>query len=1022
MKRIAKLNPNTPRNIQKILRFLGVQNLEQARRQLGGRYISERKRYTDRTLFSRLKQDYNEAVRIHNNADTIHVRGQISTAQDRGEINQQLKPIYAKYRGQRISIVITQTDFPIILPPELVPDAAINSPEFNRWFHDKMNGLSHRLYELAQQQITNFEAKISVITYTDIQEERLLQIFAHNRTQTCLLDPIEEWITNMKESKNKKTYINKIAKFKHMYPTGVPEGDLQMIADKLAIGINIDVPFVDEFIRIKSQAKDKQRKTFNYLNIAQNHVVYNKTFDKKFALTGTPIEATREELTQMVRSAKEDGECWWFEDIEGIHKVIKEDKIYKYNDPYNDVIQEFEKSIKFDMIDFDLLENKELTTFLYNSIHQMTHYDFNAETDEETHKIDQTKAYASAWKHTNFFEGFLGKITDFRKATKIDQIGFYYVSKFHNLPDWLKAYIKPNVVYASPMLKYLESKGTTFTITHKAVGTKFDFEFTKEMIDKKYYQKWIGQIQKSTSKKRVYFNGSVKYGCHLQFCLKDTDVSIFQRRKDEYKSTNHKQKEYMIEYKRDKDFGCPQLASFLIAYQNITMLEQLEMMDRSKVMRIAVDGIYYEPHEFELHPSFKHEGVAYIPWNVIKGNSLFSRTSKQTQPNITAEERPCYNTEIFVGAGGNGKTHYNLTDTGLNKVLYLAPSHDLRIGKEEEYSINALCFQKIVANKKDTPFMKDLIRKYNVVIIDEASEITNAVKFDLLDKLKPLKIIFCGDINYQLPPIDGDPMNMTGFENVNDTLTKNYRFKDEKQLQIATQLRMMEDDKASAEERMQYALSMYENVSKDYVIKNYKPTDIVLCSLHELRDEWTECLHGEKYRCILSRNGHYTGQISYEKPTSSRDWTYQHGYTIHSVQGKTLDDTIYIDTRNFFQPQMLYTAISRARYSTQIKLITGEEPCKFTKGYIYKITSPNTDKCYIGSTFHPADRWKEHQNGSDTTSKFIINCGNPKFEIICEKNVPFRMHKGQRNSITLKFMESHFIQINKDVVNQVMPT
>jgi hypothetical protein len=47
---------------------------------------------------------------------------------------------------------------------------------------------------------------------------------------------------------------------------------------------------------------------------------------------------------------------------------------------------------------------------------------------------------------------------------------------------------------------------------------------------------------------------------------------------------------------------------------------------------------------------------------------------------------------------------------------------------------------------------------------------------------------------------------------------------------------------------------------------------------------------------------------------------------------------------------MGYTAISRARRHSQIKAITGMAALLRT-GYIYKITSPKTDKVYVGSTF-----------------------------------------------------------------------
>lgn len=59
-------------------------------------------------------------------------------------------------------------------------------------------------------------------------------------------------------------------------------------------------------------------------------------------------------------------------------------------------------------------------------------------------------------------------------------------------------------------------------------------------------------------------------------------------------------------------------------------------------------------------------------------------------------------------------------------------------------------------------------------------------------------------------------------------------------------------------------------------------------------------------------------------------------------------------------------------------------------GYIYKITSPNTDKIYIGSTSRTlAERFKEHIKGAktkpnDCRSSQIINIGDAKIELIKE--------------------------------------
>ena len=65
------------------------------------------------------------------------------------------------------------------------------------------------------------------------------------------------------------------------YESGVPETELQTLCNDFGIKINIDVPFSNEpYIRVEPDNGKFVRKNFNYLNIKENHVVNNKTYDK----------------------------------------------------------------------------------------------------------------------------------------------------------------------------------------------------------------------------------------------------------------------------------------------------------------------------------------------------------------------------------------------------------------------------------------------------------------------------------------------------------------------------------------------------------------------------------------------------------------------------------------------------------------------------------------------------------------------------------------------------------------------
>jgi hypothetical protein len=94
-------------------------------------------------------------------------------------------------------------------------------------------------------------------------------------------------------------------------------------------------------------------------------------------------------------------------------------------------------------------------------------------------------------------------------------------------------------------------------------------------------------------------------------------------------------------------------------------------------------------------------------------------------------------------------------------------------------------------------------------------------------------------------------------------------------------------------------------------------------------------------------------------------------------------------------------------------------------GRVYKITSPNTDKIYIGSTTnslkirlrHHMSDYKKYSNGNGTnyiTSFEILKCDNIQIELIEEfLGTRKELHKRER----------HFIESNKSIViNKAIPT
>ena len=125
----------------------------------------------------------------------------------------------------------------------------------------------------------------------------------------------------------------------------------------------------------------------------------------------------------------------------------------------------------------------------------------------------------------------------------------------------------------------------------------------------------------------------------------------------------------------------------------------------------------------------------------------------------------------------------------------------------------------------------------------------------------------------------------------------------------------------------------------------------------------------------------------------------RHAFTIHSVQGDTLQEAhrLFIDARHMFEVQHWYTALSRAQYLDQI-FIVSESDCddvdmgKFEHTKIYRIVNDTTDDCYVGHTTKGLEeRFKGHRSLANTTGKRkrcsseeILKCKSARIELLEE--------------------------------------
>lgn len=767
-----------------------------------------------------------------------------------------------------------------------------------------------------------------LIIYLDKFDKQVVEEqYFKNGVTNCLLTPIKNFsidkINNAKTDRTKYQYkrmVKKIELLENKYNySGVPQNEIHNIAEDLQIDITISTPFQDDkFIKCKSTKKCLA--SFKYLNSKFGHVDYITNKSKINSIQ-------KEELTKIIEELDEKNKFYSYtRGLSGITSISTIDETYSIYDEDFDVISNFEKNINLNEIKINALNQEELTNFILDGTHYLSTIDFTninkyRKNCSQLKHIDIKKAYATVDK-CPMFQGFLGKITDFRQTDKLMGNGMYKINnikftnkKFKQLNDIMNIYIN-NCVYTEPDIKLLQ-KYATYDIICGCWGFDFNFDYTDEMLENKRYAKFIGCCNSINYTTNNYLKGNEQYANLLKNQIQKGDVSLFEN-------------EICVSTPKENVYHTSQLTAYSIAYTRITVIIQLMNMDINNIVRVCVDGIYYindEPimNNFQIKKEMNlgnDPGSCYLSLDngIIEDDDDDDDEEEINLKYDCGVFRDHYEKELHIGQGGSGKTHYNLSDKGLQNILFVAPSWKLAREKQKEMN----CDVNVVANLlcKDKCFN---FRRYNVIIFDECSMMTNETKKTIFKLYRGLKLIFCGDVGYQLPPVEEEytPFNYQNFDNIIEH-KNDYR----------CNCKILKDLKNIIRDciKNNYNINKINEIGFNYLVKNnrtikikdlksiYCKDDLILCNTNNRSTIYNDMFSNiEKYLIKNNSKDYSNGDIVYSKPNVKNEL--RHGYTVHSIQGETAKNKLFIDKEKFFTSQSFYTAISRAKNINQIYLI-----------------------------------------------------------------------------------------------------
>lgn len=891
------------------------------------------------------------------------------------DVSQKLYDVLSKYVNKNIVIDLYFGDnknetymydlkgsFSNIWSKSIVFDLFYPTPYYEKGLKDFLEGFvdgDEIPQELLDKQRNRKFAKLYIYEGKTMDKKdlkKIVQVFRDADNGKCVFNPIRKWATanyeHAVEKKNKDSkyrynkVLNGLDELEEKYPNGVFQDNIDEVCNKLQVDISIEKPLCDEkFISCKSTKK--ALKHFRYLNTRLNHVELNEyVSDEK------PEICSRKDLLELKKYLTENNIYHTFsKDLTNISKIQTIDKVHSVSNVMQECFNEFEIETGLINCKIDDIDDAMLSSFVKWGTHYNGTIDFKDLHDgeqmnyelENVFHIDMSKAY-SRFKMCKFYEGFLGKITDFRLTNCIQGVGLYYIydlvipaGSFCKYNDTLKIYQSHNI-YTSVELKFLESKGCTFKILSGCWGVKsLDFDFNDEMMESKnddgnsYYALWAGKCDSHYLQKKTWINGDYNMCCLI---AENTTAKI----------EHYENGEICVKYDKKHNYHLGHVTAFITAYQRLNVLEQLDAIDYDNVIRVCVDGIYTEKVVSDLKNAFRHkndiedktfnncQGESFIS-NLIEdmeiGKHIYKSCGKETteyKENIMewrfGDERKSNAKELHIGAGGNGKTHKNLIDKGLVKVLYVSPSWKLARNKQNEYGCKVSVWARLIT---DDPEMINLVKRYsNVLLIDECSMMTEGQKQTIFNLYGDMKIIFCGDLGYQLSSFNGEEMKPTGFDDIIQN-NINYRCKDSRLLGLLKDLREMISYGRPVYEINKFVNAFFKThdriINNDTLKKIYKVNDMILVGTNKVKDEYTEMFSSlEKYYCKENNRVYSNGDIVIgSKPDCKCEL--RHAYTTHSIQGETAQHNLYIESSKMFDARMFYTAISRAKTLEQIFII-----------------------------------------------------------------------------------------------------
>lgn len=810
------------------------------------------------------------------------------------------------------------------------------------------------------------EQELVVLPVSDIDPSKEIQMM-RDGTKHCIFGMLETFYTEkMEETKSPKLlqvfrrYIKLCKDLSVKYDGGISVDDIEKETD--CMNITIYIYGIDDELRRVLNPKKKY--SYKFKNSRWNHCDEYFPDNKGIELNENEMKIKFSELIQSNTNFRYEA------NNSGVNKIYTNEK-FVLKTEYDELFREFNKSINKDWYGVDYIKEKGLFEYIQSAYAHNAHMKFQELVDDL--KETDCKAGYTQFKKAPVYRGFMGTVWDGASKLELsdvyENIGIYTFEILQvNSSHLRKAGFEVGKCYTmtSPMIEFLTmNKGRVLPrlivkVLNGVYGSKFDMEFPETFMQKyqdgkigdkgvPLYSIWSGMNASASNHKVIRSHIEYKMaqqlraeGIDIQWvydesCYINTQEKFIVDGKRDIRWVKYL-KEGVLEMenppgyaiqleKKERSFNTPQIYAFITDYMRMNMLFEMEKININDLYAWKVDSIVYKG-DYKFRDIFREKPVKTMGKD---GREFFmsSYIFKPVEPMDTTDCPIIKTNTLFAGGGGSGKSHFA---SSFRRMLYVAPMWAMCVDFFKKYGIQTTSVHGALGLEGCRPYCEESHFTPANVFCDEAT-MWNPEWKDMMIKAFPhSRIIFAGDFDDKGRPFQtvsmNKCMNITGLNRME--FNNDYRATGEL-VDIKKQIREF----------------MYSNYGNTTALKvfirdllpsrfvneiDYKNEDWILCGTNANVDEWTDKFKdiGSKFLCndhkrsdiYKAFNGEdiaLNGQIINE---DNGRCVSRRAFTIHSAQGKTIKDRIFIDMRKMsFDYSLLYTAISRATCVEQLYFV-----------------------------------------------------------------------------------------------------